>query len=150
MAADSKKRILITGSNGQLGSEFRDLSPAFPDFEFIFTNRDSLPVTDKAVVDVFFENNPLDFCINCAAYTAVDKAESEKEEAMAGNAEAPALLADACAAHNVQYFHISTDYVFDGKGKEPYKTDATVNPVNYYGETKLAGEKAVQEKILLL
>lgn len=136
------KKILVTGSNGQLGSEIKALAGQYPAFDFLFTDRETLSIIDEAAVADFFDRHQPDFCVNCAAYTAVDKAEDAAELPLvkALNADAVGFLAKACAAHHTRFIHVSTDYVFDGNGVEPYKeTDAT-QPVSVYGSTKLEGE----------
>ena len=139
MAAD--KTILVTGANGQLGKEFRALAIQYPQYNFLFTGKEELPVNDNEAVKKYFTNHQINFCINCAAYTAVDKAETEKEKAFSINADAIADLAFVCKTFNVQLIHISTDYVFDGTAQQPYtETDAT-NPVSIYGQSKLKGEE---------
>ncbi len=141
-----KKTILVTGANGQLGQCFQALSNLFPQYFFLFTDRNTLQITDASAVDIFFANNKIDMCINCAAYTAVDKAETERQLAIDVNATAVGYLAKACATYNTQFIHISTDYVFDGKVTLPYEANATTNPVNFYGQTKLDGElNAIKE-----
>ncbi len=138
-----QKKILVTGSNGQLGSDIRELAGLHPGFDFVFTDRETLSITDEAAVTRFFEEHQPHFCVNCAAYTAVDKAEdvAELNQVQALNADAVGYLARACASHNTKLIQVSTDYVFEGNGTEPYKeTDAT-HPVSVYGATKLAGEK---------
>lgn len=142
----SKKIILITGANGQVGREFQQLAPHFKNYTFLFVTKEDLSIADENAVNNFFENNKIDICINCAAYTAVDKAETEKELATAVNATAVGYLAKVCKINGAKFIHISTDYVFDGKGTNPYKEDDQTNPVNYYGQTKLNGElNAVKE-----
>ncbi|MGE9312745.1 dTDP-4-dehydrorhamnose reductase [Niabella sp. CJ426] len=139
----AQKTILVTGSNGQLGSDIKALAGQFPDFNFLFTDRSTLSITDEAAINRFFAEHQPDFCVNCAAYTAVDKAEdvAELSNVQALNADAVGYLARACAVHNTKLIQVSTDYVFDGNGTEPYKeTDAT-QPVSVYGNTKLEGEK---------
>lgn len=143
----AQQKILVTGSNGQLGSELRELSGNYPGYDFIFTDRTELPVADADTVTAFFDAHCPDFCINCAAYTAVDKAEdpAERPVAEAVNADAAGYLANAAARHHTRLIHISTDYVFAGDGAAPYKeTDAT-GPVSVYGATKLEGERLVFE-----
>ncbi len=141
-----KKTILVTGANGQLGREFQQLKNNFPEYKFLFVVKEELSIADEHAVNSFFTNNSIDVCINCAAYTCVDKAETEKELATAVNSTAVGYLAKACKKHNVYFFHISTDYVFDGKGTNPYRENEPTNPVNFYGETKLNGEvNALQE-----
>ena len=139
----SKPRILITGANGQLGNEFRMLESGYPGYEFIFLSKQDLSITDKESVQNVFKTYKPEWCVNCAAYTAVDKAESEKEQALAINATAAGLLAEACAQHNAGFIHISTDYVFDGSSATPYREGDATGPINVYGESKLLGEQLV-------
>jgi dTDP-4-dehydrorhamnose reductase len=142
---NAQTNILVTGANGQLGMEFRALSQYFPAFRFHFLSRDEMSIDDERAVSAFVKENNINYFINCAAYTAVDKAESEKDMALRINSLAPGLLATICRNENVKLIHFSTDYVFDGNGASPYKeTDATC-PVNFYGETKLQGENNVLE-----
>ena len=141
----SKPRILVTGANGQLGNEFRTLESGYPDYEFIFLSRQELSITDKESVQKVFAQYQPAWCINCAAYTAVDKAESETEQATAINATAAGILAEACTRFNTRLIHISTDYVFDGSSAEPYREDHATGPINKYGETKLLGEQLVMK-----
>ena len=142
----SKKIILVTGANGQVGREFQQLEKQFTDYTFSFVAKDELSIEDENDVNSFFQNNNIDVCINCAAYTAVDKAETEKELATTVNSTSVGYLAKACKDHNAKFIHISTDYVFDGKGTIPYKEDDETNPVNFYGQTKLNGElNAIKE-----
>ena len=135
------KNILITGANGQLGSEFRELAKQLPSFHFIFTDREELDITDKKAVMTFFADHLIYYCVNCAAYTAVDKAEQERDIAEKINHTAVGHLAAAAKETNAYFLHISTDYVFNGKSTEPYEPDAPTDPVNFYGETKLRGEQ---------
>ena len=132
--------ILVTGKNGQLGKELQQLAGSFPQFNFIFTDRTQLDISDFAQVNYFFLNNKVAFCINAAAYTAVDKAETQQEEASLINAAAVENLALVCTKHHAQLIHISTDYVYDGTAISPYTEDHPTSPVNYYGFTKLEGE----------
>ena len=136
----SQKNILVTGANGQLGQEFQQLEKNFPSLNFLFVSKNELSIADENAVNTFFKNKQIDICINCAAYTAVDKAETEKETAIAVNAIAVGYLAKACKNHNAKFIHISTDYVFDGKGIKPFTENDQTNPVNFYGQTKLSGE----------
>lgn len=137
-----KPVILVTGCKGQLGNELQQLASSYPSFDFIFNDKEELDITSAADVNAFFEANKMNYCINAAAYTAVDKAETDQDIALAVNETAVANLANACAAHGARFLHVSTDYVFDGNASEPYLEDGEVNPVNFYGETKLRGEKA--------
>lgn len=136
-----KQKILVTGANGQLGKELKQLAPSFPQFEFIFLAREDLPIHHFEMVRHYFNTYHPQYLINCAAYTAVDRAEQENDKAFQVNAEAVGVLAAVCAAHHTQFIHISTDYVFDGTATEPYKEDAATNPQGVYGATKLEGEK---------
>jgi dTDP-4-dehydrorhamnose reductase len=140
-----QKKIIVTGANGQLGMELKQLESSKPLFEFIFTTREELPLDDLSVISRFISKHQPQYFINCAAYTAVDKAESEKELAYKVNAEAPGIIAKACKENNVQLIHISTDYVFNGNGTSPYKEDDITDPVNYYGASKLEGENKVMQ-----
>ena len=148
-----KKNILVTGANGQLGQEFLQIEKKFPAYNFIFVTKEELSITDENAVTVFFKNNPVSICINCAAYTAVDKAETEGENATAVNATAVGYLAKACKNNNAKFIHISTDYVFNGKATKPYLENQQTDPVNFYGETKLEGEtialKGNEETIII-
>ena len=141
----SRTKILVTGANGQLGNELRLLESAYPGFHFLFESRQGLPIHDYERMLRFFEANHPAFCINCAAYTAVDKAESEKEQAYLINAQAVGRLAEICRREQCRFLHISTDYVFDGKSSVPYKENDPVDPVNVYGASKLAGERLALE-----
>ena len=135
------KTILVTGANGQVGNEFRVLTDANPQYNFLFADKDELAIDNIEAVKNYFSNNTINYCINCAAYTAVDKAEVEKENAFLINADAVGNLAAVCKKYSTQLIHISTDYVFDGTNKRPYKeTDAT-NPMGIYGASKLKGEE---------
>jgi dTDP-4-dehydrorhamnose reductase len=136
------KKIVVTGSNGQLGSELKELAPQFPFFDFQFFTRAELSLNDsEAIANAVASHRP-DIVINCAAYTAVDKAEMEIEDAFQINDTAVGILAAACAAHGSKFIHVSTDYVFDGSSREPLTEDAPVGPINVYGKSKLAGERA--------
>jgi dTDP-4-dehydrorhamnose reductase len=136
--------ILVTGSNGQVGSELQALSPAY-EYNFYFTDRDSLDITDKSAVKEFVKNNEITTIINAAAYTAVDKAEEDKESADRVNHLATKYLAEIAKEQGCKLIHISTDYVFDGKNYKPYNEDDVTSPNGVYGATKLAGEKAMRE-----
>ena len=136
--------ILVTGGKGQLGSELRDLAPNHSNYNFFFTDRSQLDITNHAAVDAFITKNEIDTLINCAAYTAVDKAELEPDLANAINHLAVKNMAEVAKAQQIKLVHISTDYVFDGTNYKPYvETDAT-NPQSVYGQTKLDGELAIQ------
>jgi dTDP-4-dehydrorhamnose reductase len=134
-------KILVTGANGQLGKELRDIAPNFPQFEFIFLSREDLPIHHFELLRNFFNALKPDYCINCAAYTAVDRAESEKELAFQVNGEAVGVLAAVCKEHQTKFIHISTDYVFDGNATTPYTENIPPHPLSVYGASKLEGEK---------
>jgi dTDP-4-dehydrorhamnose reductase len=138
-------KILVTGANGQLGSELRALSPAHPKDEFTFVDIDEMDLgTDRAIED-YFEGRHFHFVINCAAYTAVDKAEEDQVTAYRVNAEAVKAIAAICKAKAMRLIHVSTDYVFDGNGNQPIHEDVTPNPLSVYGRSKLDGERNVQD-----
>ena len=134
--------ILVTGSNGQLGSEIQELSSHFP-YTFFFTCKEKLDITNEHTLHSFIEAHAIHAIINCAAYTAVDKAESEEALADKINHQAVKYLASVAKEKNIKLIHISTDYVFNGTNYRPYlETDAT-NPQSIYGKTKLLGENAL-------
>ncbi len=133
-------RIVVTGAGGQLGNEFRELAAGYPQFEFLFTTKAELAVTDKAAVEAYFLQMKPAWCINCAAYTAVDKAETEKDQAFEVNANAVGHLAKTSLENDTRLIHISTDYVFDGSSATPYRENDPTNPVGIYGLSKLKGE----------
>lgn len=135
------KKILVTGANGQLGNECRTLAESITNAEFVFTDVAELSITDSNAVEEIFSKNKFDYCINAAAYTAVDLAETETEIAQLINATAVGYLADACKKCNCKLIHISTDYVFDGTNEIGYDVDDETSPINVYGATKLEGEK---------
>lgn len=134
------KKILVTGANGQLGSELQQLSGFYPQFHFLFADSKVLPIDQADAVYSYFEKNKPDYCINCAAYTAVDKAEIEIARAMLVNGTAVGFLAKAALANQCQLLHISTDYVFDGTAVSPIEENARVNPLGIYGISKQQGE----------
>ncbi|MEI6677478.1 MAG: dTDP-4-dehydrorhamnose reductase [Mariniphaga sp.] len=138
-------RILVTGANGQLGNEIRELAWEYPGYDFIYTDVEELDITNRLKVKAFFEVNQPQIIINCAAYTAVDKAESDEANAFLINAKAVENLARSAAEIDALIIHISTDYVFDGKSFLPIKENEPTNPSSAYGRTKLAGEEAVRQ-----
>lgn len=131
--------ILVTGANGQLGSEIRRISDGYP-YNFIFTDIDNLDITDKRSVDELLSNNEIGVIINCAGYTAVDKAEGDIDAASAINISAVRNLVHAAKKNDTLFIHISTDYVFDGLKDGVYGEDDEENPQSVYGNTKLEGE----------
>ena len=139
------KTILVTGANGQLGNSIRQLSAGYPQFAFVFTDVDTLDICDAQAVDAFVREKQADYILNCAAYTAVDKAEEEEALCLRINRDAVRNLGEAARAAGARMVHVSTDYVFDGTNYLPYvETDKTC-PASVYGRTKLAGEQALQE-----
>ncbi len=142
VAAQTKKPlVLVTGANGQLGKELRQLEHSWSQFDFLFLSREDLPIHHFELIRNFFKATHPDFLINCAAYTAVDKAEQEPELAYQINAEAVGVLAAICREQACRFIHVSTDYVFDGAAHVPYKEDDLTNPQGVYGASKLEGEK---------
>lgn len=137
----ARPKILVTGSNGQVGKEIKQLESSFPQFEFIFLSREDLPIHHFELLRNFFKGFHPQYLINCAAYTAVDRAETEKELAFQVNAEAVGVMAAVCKEYSTRFIHISTDYVFDGTATSPYKEDAVTNPQSVYGASKLHGEQ---------
>lgn len=134
-------KILVTGAYGQLGNELNCLTSEYPEWQFIFTDIDSLDITNEESVNIFFVKNELDFVINCAAYTAVDKAENDAGTAEKVNAEASRILGKCSKNKGAKLIHVSTDYVFDGSSSKPYVETDNVNPQSIYGKTKLLGEQ---------
>ncbi len=131
--------ILVTGSNGQLGSEIKELSTKY-EYNFFFTDRSNIDITSKDSIKTFCQTNNINTIINCAAYTAVDKAELDEINADLINRKAVKKLALVSNELNIKLIHISTDYVFDGKNFKPYVEEFQTNPQSVYGKTKLAGE----------
>ncbi len=137
--------ILVTGSNGQLGSEIQALATNYPNFDFIFTDVDDLDITDEQAVKRFFETHEINYVINCAAYTNVDKAEEEEELARKINILGTRNIAKQCGKPGIGLVHISTDYVFDGNNNRPYRETDYTNPRTVYGMSKLESEEMVEE-----
>lgn len=133
-------KILITGSYGQLGSCLRREFDNDPEIEAIYTDYDTLDITDREAVDAFLKENHVDIIINCAAYTAVDKAETDNMLAAALNTGAVGNIGEAAVKYGVKVLHISTDYVFSGQSFRPYKENDEPYPQGIYGRTKLEGE----------
>ena len=137
--------VLVTGSSGQLGQSLQYIAPNYPEIQFVFCTSADLNITDVAQCYTVFKQYQPDYCINAAAYTAVDKAESEPEKAHAINVTGAKNIAEICKAHNTVLLHISTDFVFDGTQKSPYTEEDIPNPTGVYGKTKREGEIAVQQ-----
>ncbi|GDX42138.1 NAD(P)-dependent oxidoreductase [Bacteroidota bacterium] len=140
-ANDNRPLVLVTGANGQLGKELQQLEANWPAFKFLFLSREDLPIHHFELVRNFFKGCKPAVLINCAAYTAVDKAEQERDLAYQINAEAVGVLAAVCAANECRFIHVSTDYVFDGTATCPYKEEDFTAPQSVYGQTKLEGER---------
>lgn len=141
-----KSRVLIIGANGQLGKTLRDISDDFSEtIDFEFVEKSKLDITNAKDIGLFFDAYHFDYCINCAAYTNVDLAETETEKAISVNGYAVKNLAINCKKHGVILIHISTDYVFDGTNKAPYLENDKTNPINVYGQSKLMGEEYIRE-----
>lgn len=135
--------ILVTGASGQLGSEIRELGSLYPQYAFTFADRFMLDLSNLCKMEDFFEDNRFDAIINCAAYTAVDKAESDSELADTINHRAVSMIAKIAKKKNITLIHISTDYVFDGNNHRPYIESDLTDPQGVYGQTKHDGEKAI-------
>ncbi|MFI5153173.1 MAG: dTDP-4-dehydrorhamnose reductase [Chitinophagales bacterium] len=134
-------KILVTGAGGQVGMEFRSVAPRFADYDFVFLSKNELPIEKKESLDLAFQTHQPAVCINCAAYTAVDKAEEEKEKSFLINGQAVGLLAAVCLTYHTQLIHLSTDYVLDGRSTRPIAENEVPSPVNQYGASKLLGEE---------
>lgn len=141
------KKALLTGASGQLGQCFELLSSKYPDLQIEFLNSVDLDLTQFAVVEKYLRDENFDFCINCAAYTNVEKAEKERELAYIVNAEAVKNLAQACTESECTLVHFSTDYVFDGQKRSPYQEDDMARPINVYGASKLQGENHIVQEM---
>ena len=136
--------ILVTGSMGQLGSEIKELSSNY-NYNFFFTTRDDIDITSKDSIKEFCQTNSINVIINCAAYTAVDKAQSDIENADLVNRKAVKKLSIIAKELDIKLIHISTDYVFDGKNFKPYVEEFQTNPQSVYGKTKLDGENEIRD-----
>ena len=140
-----KKTVLITGGSGQLGQCLQSIAYQHPTLNFLFADKSTLDVTNAIHVLDFFEKHNIDWCINCAAYTAVDNAETHQEQAYQINVLGAMNIAKACQEYDVKLIHISTDFVFDGLKNMPYKETDFTNPQGVYGSTKLEGENEIQK-----
>jgi len=138
------KHILVTGANGQLGNSLRRIQATYANCVFFFTDIDTLDICDKKQLSDFVQSNKIRYILNCAAYTAVDKAEDDRENCMRINRDAIRYIGEVATAEGLKVIHISTDYVFDGTQTRPYREDDPTNPVSVYGQSKLEGEIALQ------
>ncbi|MEP6737724.1 MAG: dTDP-4-dehydrorhamnose reductase, partial [Chryseolinea sp.] len=136
-------KILVTGANGQLGSELKSIVAQSP--EYTFVDVEQMDLSKEESINAFFYNREFQFVIHCAAYTAVDQAENDRDTALCINGDAVKRIATLCKERNMRMIYISTDYVFDGNGNEPIRVDAKPNPLSVYGESKLKGEQHVQQ-----
>jgi dTDP-4-dehydrorhamnose reductase len=139
------KHIIVTGGNGQLGSEIKELAPQLKDYTFHFFDFQEWDITDESKSLELFEKIKPSFLINCAAYTAVDKAETDVDNANKINGDCIAMLSRVCNQFGTHFIHVSTDFIFDGKKSEPYIESDLPNPISIYGSSKLLGEKLLQE-----
>jgi len=140
-------KVLVTGSDGQLGKSIKALKRKNLNLDFCFADSKILDITSRKNIELFFRNNSFDYIINCAAYTNVEQAEKETEKAHLVNAEGVKNLAESCKRNNIVLIHISTDYVFDGNTDSPYNEEDIPNPINEYGKSKLKGEIYIQETL---
>ena len=146
MQTSSKKKIIVTGALGQLGSELKKLSSSYTSYKYVFVDREDFDLSsDTQIIEYLSKHNP-DYIVHCAAYTAVDKAESEIELANAINNLAVKTIAQWCSLNKCKFIHISTDYVFGGNSPAPYKEDDLTGPESQYGITKLKGEVAARQE----
>lgn len=139
------KIVLVTGASGQLGACFKKISKNYSEFNFVFKSSSEADITNKPKLEKLFSEIKFDWVINCAAYTNVEKAESEEEKTFKINATGAKNLAEVCNENRAILVHFSTDYVFDGKAEKPYKENDKTNPINVYGASKLKGEQLIAE-----
>lgn len=137
-------KVLVTGAKGQLGQCIQSIAHQYPTLNFLFVDKQQMDITNIIQISEFFKTHKVDWCINCAAYTAVDQAENHKEEAYQINVLGTRNIAQICQEYDVKLIHISTDFVFDGLKTSPYTERDATNPINVYGETKLKGELEVK------
>ncbi|WP_299521448.1 dTDP-4-dehydrorhamnose reductase [Winogradskyella sp.] len=138
------KRIAVLGSDGQLGKTLKH-SAGNANSSYKFYTKSEIDITNKDAIDNTFKNNSFDFCINCAAYTNVEAAETDFKNAFLVNAIGTKNIAEICKAYHVKLIHVSTDYVFDGTKNSPYTTNDATNPINQYGRSKLGGERYIKD-----
>ena len=138
-------KALVTGGNGQLAQCLKEIVKYHDELDITFQDLPDLDITNKQKLESYFSNNELDYCINCAAYTAVDLAEEQSDLAYAVNAEGPKNLALICKEYQVKLVHISTDFVFDGQKRKPYLETDAPNPLGVYAASKLLGERKIQK-----
>lgn len=136
--------VLVTGANGQLGQSLQFIAEKYPLIRFVFCSSTELDITNNLQCESVFEEVKPQFCINAAAYTAVDKAETEQDKAFLVNAVGPENLAKVCNAYGATFLHVSTDFVFNGNATTPYNEDHQTDPIGVYGASKLKGEQAIQ------
>ena len=141
----AKEKILVTGAGGQLGSELQVACKAWPQYDFVFVDKDEMPLDQPEKIGPVIETIHPSWCISCGAYTAVDKAETEKELAFTINGDAVGAIAAACKKIGARLIHISTDYVFDGNSPIPLKENDPTGPINVYGASKLKGEQLARQ-----
>ncbi len=142
------RKVFVTGSKGQLGQCIKSLNnDLVKDLWFDYADADILDITNKKEVETYFKLHKFDYCINCAAYTAVDNAENDQENAYKINVDGVINLVESCKRYNITLIHISTDFVFDGKSYYPYREEDNTNPISVYGKTKLEGEKVIISKL---
>ena len=139
------KTVLVLGASGQLGLCFQEITAGDNSIDWLFMSSSEVDITSTFNLQQCFNSKRIDYCINCSAYTNVEKAESDKETAFLINAEAVKNLADICKKNNTVLFHFSTDYVFNGKAQMPYLETDLTDPINVYGASKLAGENYIKE-----
>lgn len=138
-------KVLVTGSEGQLGREIFSLQEGYSQYDFYFSNKRDLDISNLVGLEVFLISNKIDIIVNCAAYTNVDAAEKNKDLAFLINSESVKGIAVLSKKLNINLVHISTDYVFDGRNEKPYKESVKTNPLNLYGESKRLGESYIEE-----
>lgn len=141
-------KVIVTAQNGQLGQCLQNIAPKYPHIKFVFKSSSELDITNPSQINSIFDSSDqFDYCINCAAYTAVDKAETKIKAATDVNVLGVKYLAEACQKHKVTLIHVSTDFVFDGNALQPYTEDSVTNPLGIYGKTKLEGENVITETL---